>query len=308
MSATWPILARGVRYRYGRSEVLRGVDLVVDRGEALLLTGRNGSGKSTLLRILAGIERPAAGEVRIVGRDLARQAALARRAIGYLPETPSFDPELSVRETLLFHAQSAGLPGSEAATAVESMLQLVDLFDLRHRPPQELSRGQRQRLAIARALVHDPEVILLDEPLARLDGPGQAELVEVLYELKAIGKTVVVGTQAPSTLAEWADRLALLADGQLSVDAVDRFWSPAPGECLIRLVALGDADAAVDILAARAGVGELQREEVAPGSTLLRFAFGGEPGALAALIRELVVGGVSVVEVGQEAPTLVGMT
>ena len=311
MTAAEAIVASAVRYRYGRADVLRGVDLVVRAGEAVLLVGRNGSGKSTLLRILAGLDRPMAGAVRIAGHDLARDAYRARRAASYVPELPSFDAELSVRETLAFHARCVGLAGREASGAVESMLQLVDLFDLRHWRPGELSRGQRQRLAIARALIHDPEVLLLDEPLASLDPPGQAELVEVLYELKAIGRTLVVGTQSPGLLADWADRLAVLADGELAAGPIDQFRSSGPDERAVRLVVLGDADAAVALLETHAAVGDVQREarDEADDCAYVRFTLRTEGGAgtaaLAALVRDLVQGGVAVVEIYGEVPALV---
>ena len=309
------IAASGVHYRYGRDEVLGGVDLLVGQGEALLVCGRNGSGKSTLLRILAGIDRPSAGSVRVGGGDPAKSSGRPRPACGYVPDLPAFDAELSVEEALRFHARCGGLTGSEARDAADSMLQVVDLGHVRTRRPGELSRGQRQRLAIARALVHDPNVLVLDEPLAPLDPPGQVELSEVLFELKAMGRTVVVGTQAPAALAHWADTVAVLADGRLTSGPVESFRSLAPDERAYRLVVLGGAEAATALLGGCPAVRDLVQDAPVEDSarTQLRFALrlpedGSDgDGEVAALVADMVRSGVAVVEICAEAPQLVGV-
>lgn len=305
------IEVRGLSYRCGAVEVLRGVDLAVRPGESLLLTGPNGSGKSTLLRLLAGLEHPAAGSISLGGFDVRRQASRARRAAGFVPEVPSFDSELSVREVLAFHASCAGLAGREASGAVESILQLVDLHGCRHRSPSSLSRGQRQKLGIARALIHDPEVLILDEPLAALDAVGQAELVEVLYELKALGKTVVVGTLMPDYLAGWADAVAVLDQGCLVRSPAGPFPSGDSSLPVVHLSVLGDPRDAADLLRANPSVADLQsgpKEEGATRAelrfTLRRAVDDTDDGViLAGLVRDLVVGGVLVVEVYGEATT-----
>lgn len=302
MSAEPAIRLDGVSVRRGSIAVLREVGLVVGVGQSALVVGPNGSGKSTLLRLLAGLERPSAGEALIAGHDLVRRPVEARRATGYVPELPAFEAELTVSEQLGLHARLAGLSGAEARSTVASMLELLDLVDLRSRLPDTLSRGQRQRLAVGRALVHDPSILLLDEPLLALDDVGQAELSEVLFELRALGKTMVLASRSPGPLYGLADAAYSLSGGEMLAEpAAD------PQASRLRLAVLGDAVGLGKWLGNRSEVADVVVQEADEGGPTrltvdLRVA---DSASVAEIVRAVVESGESVVEVYAEPSVVV---
>jgi len=166
------IEAVGLRQRFGRRTVLGPLDLSLEAGGSLAVMGENGSGKTTLLRLLATAARPAAGELRILGLDAAVERTELRRRIGYLGDAPGHYPALSCRENLEFFAVLHGVERSRARAALE----LVGLGAVAEKRAAELSRGMAQRLGLARAILHAPELLILDEPDAGLDEEGRAIL------------------------------------------------------------------------------------------------------------------------------------
>ncbi|HEY0232180.1 MAG TPA: ABC transporter ATP-binding protein, partial [Dokdonella sp.] len=176
------------RHLAGRA-VVRDLNLELGGGEVLGLLGVNGAGKTTSLRMIAGVLAPSSGSVRVGGEDLYEQPELARRRIGYLPETPPLHAELSAEEFLAFCARLRGLPRGSVAAAVARALERCELGDVRRRPMAQLSKGYRQRVGLAQAILHEHELIVLDEPASGLD-PVQAlklrELVRGLGEDHAV--------------------------------------------------------------------------------------------------------------------------
>jgi ABC-type multidrug transport system ATPase subunit len=192
------VRARSLAKRFGEKEVLRGIDLELGRDELLLVTGRNGSGKSTLLRLLAGLLTPSSGELT-VGVD--------RRAIGYLGHDPLVYLELTAAENLELYGRLYRVP--ERRERIGMLLERLGLWDARHDRVSTYSQGMQQRLAICRTLLHDPALLLLDEPFAGLDREGAALLDEQLGELLA-ARTIVVSSHQPERLEPLASaRLAL---------------------------------------------------------------------------------------------------
>jgi heme exporter protein A len=180
--------ARGLQRSYGRVRVLRGLDLSLRRGEALAVLGPNGAGKTTFLRVLATLLRPSAGSVSVLGAALPRQAWRARGRIGFVAERPLLYRDLTVSENLRFHSRLHGLGPPGIARAAE-LLERVAMAGRAGERAANLSAGMAQRVAICRALLHEPELLLLDEPFAHLD-PAGAALVEPL--LAAGGKAARV--------------------------------------------------------------------------------------------------------------------
>jgi heme exporter protein A len=187
------IEATGLRQRFGTRTVLGPLDLVLESGESLAVLGENGSGKTTLLRLLATAARPAAGELRILGLDAATQRTELRRRVGYLGDSPGHYPALSARENLEFFAALHGVDRSR----VEATLELVGLGPVAGKRASELSRGMAQRLGLARAILHAPELLVLDEPDAGLDEEGRAVLARVVA-----GRSLVLATHDRELAAE----------------------------------------------------------------------------------------------------------
>jgi heme exporter protein A len=198
----------GLERRYGERVALAGVSVRVEAGQTLAVLGGNGAGKSTLLRVLAGLLRPHGGRVRVLGAELPAERWKLPGRVGYLGHEPLLYRELSGRENLRYQAR---LHGVEAAR-VSNVLAAVGMERRADDPVRELSRGMVQRLAVARAVLHDPELLLLDEPRASLD-PGAAELLEPLIGQASDRTRVLVSHDVEGTLAE-ADLVLRLRQGR----------------------------------------------------------------------------------------------
>lgn len=222
----------GLTKRYGAVVAVDEVTLALPAGTFYGLTGPNGGGKSTLLRLLATLERPTAGSVRVFGDDPLVTPLAVRRAIGYAGP-PVGTPELTVQEEMAAAARLSGLGRLEREESVATMLQIVDLHDRRGRRVGELSRGDRKRLAVARAMVHDPSLLLLDGPFEGLDDRARAELRAVLAELAALGKTLIVAAETAAELSDLTHAIGVIDAGRLrAVEPDDALASddPGPGE------------------------------------------------------------------------------
>ncbi|MEA2308343.1 MAG: heme exporter protein [Thermoleophilaceae bacterium] len=220
------IALEGLERRYGDRPALRGVTAHVGEGQTLVLFGANGAGKTTLLRVLATLLRPHAGRVSVLGASLPGESWKVRGRVGYLGHEPLVYPDLTARENLLFHARLHGV----AAARVDELLRAVGLERRAGDPVRELSRGMVQRLAAARAVLHDPPVLLLDEPRAGLD-PVAAEELEPLIG-RASGRTRVLVTHDVERGLREADVVlglragaAELAGGRAAADEVRRLYS-----------------------------------------------------------------------------------
>ncbi len=212
--------ARGLTKVYGRQRALAGVDLTLRAGETTALLGPNGAGKSTLVGILATLVSPTAGSVRYGGGETGDDAL--RGAIGVIAHESHCYGDLSGHENLVFFARLYGVP--DARAAADALLARVGLKDAASRPARTYSRGMMQRLAVARALVHKPRLLLADEPFTGLDRAGVALLAELLAEERARGCIMVVVTHDFDAVAPLVDRVVVLARGRIAHDAA----APAP--------------------------------------------------------------------------------
>ena len=232
-----PILdAVGLQRSFGALRVLRGVDVRVGAGEALVVLGPNGAGKTTLLRLLAGLARPSAGEVRVLGRRLAPSAPDARRPVGFVSHQSMLYDDLTVRENVVLAARLYGT--AAPAAAARRALEAVGLADHGDEQPRRLSRGLLQRASIARALAHEPRLLLLDEPFTGLDVPSAERLRALLGERLAAGLALVLVTHHLEEAWPLASRVAVLAGGRWALE------EPRAGDLaqfLLRYRALADA-------------------------------------------------------------------
>jgi heme exporter protein A len=212
------IAAQGLEKRFGPVAALRGIDLEVPAGTALAVLGPNGAGKSTLLRLVAGLARPTAGTLRVgvPGDDRRR----TRGRVGYLAHASLLYPALTARENLVFAARLYGVP--DPAGRASELLEAQELAAVADRPAGGFSRGMAQRLAIARGLVHDPSIVLLDEPYTGLDRAAAHALTQRLQELRAAGRTLVLVTHELARACELADRVVVLSRGRIVHSAEGR--------------------------------------------------------------------------------------
>ncbi len=216
MSDTPAVEVRRLSKSYGRTWALRAVDLDIFAGERVALLGPNGAGKSTLMRLLATLTRPTLGGVNVYGLDAVRDTAKVRRIIGVVAHRPYLYEDLTARENLQFYSNLYGLPDAESR-----YLPLLDLAGLSHVADSRVrtySRGMQQRLALVRALLHEPRLLLLDEPETGLDQEALA-LLEGIIRTDAEGRTVLFSTHNHDLGMRLADRVVVLADGGVAYDA-----------------------------------------------------------------------------------------
>ena len=215
------IVANGVRRSFGRVHAVRNVTLEARPGRVTGLVGPNGSGKTTLLLMLSSLLAPDAGEISVGGVDPMADPQGARAILGWMPDALGAWGSLTARETLVVTSRLYGMPQTTASARAVTLLAQVGLTDLADAPAKVLSRGQKQRLSLARALVHDPEVLLLDEPASGLDPGARVALRDLVRRLAGEGKTVLVSSHVLAELEEMADTAVYVADGvTAAADAV----------------------------------------------------------------------------------------
>jgi ABC-2 type transport system ATP-binding protein len=209
------VSTRGLTKRYGRLVALDQLDLDVPRGAIYGIIGPNGAGKSTMFAILATLLRPTAGTATVCGSDPVSKPKEVRRRIGYMPDVMGVYDRLRVDEYLQFHASAYGVPRNEWPELVDGLLELVDLDVKRNAMVDGLSRGMKQRLSLARSLVHDPEVLILDEPASGLDPRARIEFRQLLAELQLLGKTILISSHILAELQQMCTDIAVIEAGRL---------------------------------------------------------------------------------------------
>ena len=203
--------------KYRSRTVANEVSIEVKQGEIVGLLGPNGAGKTTLIRILAALLTPTTGQVWFDNEEVGHVPALIQRKVGYMPDFFGVYPDLTAVEYLEFYAGIHGIAGKKRANTINDLLELVDLSSKRDALVETLSRGMKQRLCLARALVHDPEVLLLDEPASGLDPRARVELRELLRTLQGMGKTIIISSHILLELAEICSDIAIISGGRLIV-------------------------------------------------------------------------------------------
>jgi heme exporter protein A len=221
------ISAHSLTKLYGHHRVLRGLNLDVAEGEFVALLGPNGTGKTTLLRLISGLTRPNFGYVTVGGHRLPEAAHTARAMLGVVSHQPLLYTDLSAEENLRFYAQMYGL--KNPAPRIDAVLEQVGLRARRRDPVRAFSRGMMQRLAIARAILHEPQIMLFDEPHTGLDPDASAMLDGLLTDVAARGRTVLMTTHDLGRALTLASRLIILAHGQVAHTA------PTEGKTLMEL-------------------------------------------------------------------------
>lgn len=214
----------------GRTTYTRGVaglSLSVRSGEAFGLLGLNGSGKTTTFKLALGLLRPGSGRISVLGRPPLDAAAQA--ATGYLPELPYFYPFLTPREALRFYGRLSGLSGAALESAIERSLDAVRLLDRADKKIGQLSKGLTQRVGLAQAILHDPKLLILDEPVSGLDPLAIKEFRDTLLRLNKDGKTIIVSSHSIFELEKLCHRVAILREGRAAGVFEQERWSRAPG-------------------------------------------------------------------------------
>jgi ABC-2 type transport system ATP-binding protein len=289
---------------YRRTVAVAGLHLQVEQGAIYGFIGPNGAGKTTTLRMLAGLLEPTGGQIDLLGRSLDRHGRVAQQLVGYMPDFFGVYDDLRVWEYLDFWARCHDLPAAQRRRTVIELLDLVDLTPKRDAFVQTLSRGMQQRLCLAHTLVHDPPILLLDEPASGLDPRGRLELLELLRTLRDMGKTIVLSSHILSELAEVCTTLGILRSGTLVASGtLEQVRRTLGGAHRLRIAVRRDAQHALSLVRAFGGVEHAQikaldEEDTVPvspdGPATLQVEWNGDDDTATALLAHLVASGVPV--------------
>ena len=299
----------GLTKRFGAVTAVDDINLSIVPGAVLGVIGASGSGKSTLLKMLAGLLEPSVGDALVFGTSMRADAAHARQLTGFMPAEAGVYPELTCAEYLRFFAECHGVPAAERKQVADDLLQLVDLYHRRDTVTDSLTRGMRHRLNLARAIVHDPQVVLLDEAVVGLDPRARADFAELIGNLAGMGKIVLITSAALADVRDVCTNAVRLEKGRVS-RVLDVSDSGAPG-ALRQIVVkyLGDVVMADEL--ARAGRGVIAVKQLQPPVPAeaqltplnqlkeMRVMFGGAYTDASELLRSLMHSGVQIVAFGE---------
>lgn len=288
------IKIQNISKRYRTVHALYDFSLEIPRGTIYGLIGPNGAGKTTLLRILAALISPSSGQVWFENEEVSMTPSVIQRKVGYMPDFFGVYPDLTSAEYIEFYAGIHGIPRQKRKHIIADLLELVDLSSKRDEMVETLSRGMKQRLCLARALVHDPEVLLLDEPASGLDPRARVELRELLRTLQSMGKTIVISSHILLEMAEMCSDVAIIQGGRLitsgSVDKVSRRLGDTR-QLDIRLLKQERVPDALQLLKDMSSISNVTNGD----GTLLQAEFSGDDQALHQVLAELIMKGIPVV-------------
>ena len=285
------VQVRELVYDYPTARALFGVTFDIEPGSITALVGPNGAGKTTLMRCLAALETPYSGSVTVDGMDVEEHPRSIHKRLGFLQDFFGLYDELTVRQCLDYHAAAHGVARVERPAAVEQSAARLGLADRLDQKAGTLSRGLRQRLAVAQAIIHRPKLLLLDEPASGLDPEARQDLSRLLVTLRDEGMTLVVSSHILAELEDYSTHIMIMRDGRLvEYDALGRGAEAAPSARMVAVLSAPDPRLA-ELLHGMEGVSGVMDAESNVG-----FDFAGDAAARAALLRRLIEAGLPVSE------------
>jgi ABC-2 type transport system ATP-binding protein len=272
------------------------LDLTVNKGDLFGFIGSNGAGKTTTLRILATFLAPSAGTAKILGRDVVLEADAVRHVIGYMPDFFGVYKDMEVTEYLDFFGACYKIPTAQREKTVNDVLELVGLTEKKGSLIGALSRGMQQRLGLARVLIHDPQLLLLDEPASGLDPRARIEMMAILQELQRLGKTIIISSHILSELQTLCNRVAIIEKGRLIYSgAVQGVRDQVSQGRVIWVRVSSDQTQAIDLLKARKEIAEVA---VADGEIKITLA---DPDIEHSIVADILVhGGAKLIELRED--------
>jgi ABC-2 type transport system ATP-binding protein len=282
---------------------LRAVDNIsfnVKRGQVFGFIGPNGAGKTTTMRILATLDLPQEGDVRINGVSVIDEPEAARKLTGYMPDYAGVYSTTTVEEYLDFFARSNGLLGDARRKAVEGVIDFMGIGDLRERYVEKLSKGLKQRVALGRAIIHDPQLLVLDEPAANLDPRARIEFRTLIRELASDGKTVLLSSHILTELSEICDAVAVIEKGKiLATGTVEEIMTGLRAHRVLSVRLAGSQESAMRFLLEQPDVAR-----VVDANDRLQLEFTGDDASQVALLGRLVAAGFPILEFNSESAGL----
>ncbi|MGB9597702.1 MAG: ABC transporter ATP-binding protein [Candidatus Poribacteria bacterium] len=276
------------------------INLQVEFGDIYGLIGSNGSGKSVLLKILATIIKPSAGIVRIFDQDISKKPQKIRSLIGYMPDNSSSFSDLKIREYLDFFASAYKIPKKEHQNVVNDVLELMDLSSSSDCKINTLSLGTRKRISIARTLIHDPSLLILDDPICFLDPKVRIEIKEIIKELANMGKTIIIASNTLADLASICNKIGIMKDGRLIFSgSIDRILSQIGESLTIEIRVYDNVELAKEILQSQKEIGTIDIK-----GNIIKAQFNGNREDIYKILAILVNKGIKVCSFREQSLTL----
>jgi ABC-2 type transport system ATP-binding protein len=299
-TSTPQIELRRLHRVFEETHAVNDVSFEVSAGEVFGYIGPNGAGKTTSMRILATLDEPTAGDAFVDGFSVVEDPDRVRRRLGFMPDYFGTYQNVNVREYLDFFARAYGLTGRERIMAIGDVMEFTQLDMLAHKPIDGLSKGMKQRLCLGRTMIHNPSVLILDEPAAGLDPRARIELREMIAQLAAAGKAILISSHILTELAEICDRVGILEQGRLlAVGTVAEISANVKVQSSVRVRVLREAERLKAWLAERDDIRDLHMD-----GELATFSHAGDRESEAALLRAMVGAGFEVVEFGAKHKSL----
>lgn len=275
---------------YGKFTALDSLSMNITENSIFGFVGPNGAGKTTTMKIMAGLLKADSGSIYINGEDILKNPKRIRDKIGYMPDFFGVYDDLKVSEYMDFYAGTYYIPYAERPTLIDSLLEIVDLSDKKETYVDSLSRGMKQRLCLARSLIHDPDLIILDEPASGLDPRARVEMKEVLKHLREMGKTVIVSSHILPELAEMCSEIGIMDKGRLVTQGtVNEIMSKLHKKRVIRIKLNSNKDALIKLLKEQACA-----KEITENADNVEFVFEGNDRDLENILRNIVMNGIPV--------------
>jgi len=292
---------QNLRKEYAGLTAVKGISFILKPGDIFGFIGSNGAGQTTTIRMISTLLEPTSGTATLNGVDIQKDPMAVRRMLGYMPDFFGLYDDVKVWEYLDFFAAIYRMPAKDRPGIIDNVLELTDLTVKKDAFVQSLSRGMQQRLCLARCLVHDPALLLLDEPASGLDPRARAELKELIAELGRMGKIVIVSSHILPELADFCNTVGIIERGELlAFGPVDEIVRGIQPNRILELKLISDATRAVQVLDGATGVTNVQ---AIPGN-ILRVDFAGSMEAQAEIVARLVHGGFGVVGFREEQANL----
>lgn len=269
---------------YGDTTVVKSLDLQLKRGEVFGFVGANGAGKTTTMKMIAGLIEPTSGSITLNGNDFLGERSLLNKMIGYMPDFFGVYDNLKVMEYMEFYASLYGIYGKEAKTKIFELLELVQLKEKENDYVDYLSRGMKQRLCLARSLVHDPQILILDEPASGLDPGARIELKEIIKSLKALDKTIMISSHILLELSQICTTVGIMKQGEMVlVGEMDEILTKSKERSLLKIMTYTGREKAIEILKS-----EKRVESISIFDECFHVKFSGDEEAEAHLLKKLI--------------------
>ncbi len=276
--------------KYGKFTALDSLSMNITENSIFGFVGPNGAGKTTTMKIMAGLLKADSGGIYINGEDILKNPKSIRDKIGYMPDFFGVYDDLKVSEYMDFYAGTYYIPYAERGTLIDNLLEVVDLTDKKDTYVESLSRGMKQRLCLARSLIHDPDLIILDEPASGLDPRARVEMKEILKELREMGKTIIVSSHILPELAEMCSEIGIIDHGKLVTQGtVNEIMNRINKKRLVKVKLSNGKENLIRLLKEQSTV-----KEITENTDNVEFAFEGTNDNLTSILRNIIMNGIPI--------------